>query len=446
MTSNSEQTSPISLNKLFAFFLPLAGTALLVTISHVIINSTLARSAQPEIVIASYAIALSFFAVLERPLVVLRQTCSALVKDLSSMKAMFKTSALVIGTSLFLSAIVAYTPLGYWSFSHLFGVAEQQMDDTMSVFRVLMWVIVFSGVRCMFHGIIISNFKTKWMTIGMVIRLIGMGLVSMYYISNGVESGVVGAVIFLVGMVIECIISVIEGMRLRRTLPMTKEGHSVKHTSHIFSFYRPLAYASLFSVTIGPLINAMLGQTYNSTLAIAAYSVALTVGTLIVSMSSYTHQIVLNFYGKHPREVIRFVKLVNFIPAIVLGLLSFSNAGPWLLNSVIGAQGELLRASLWSLRVLIVFALLFPWIDYANGLLMHKGHTKVMTYSQAGNVLFVAITLSIFVYLKPEWNVVIGSTALSLGSLAELGIVTYFLKREGSTPSHVYKSSAKNVV
>jgi Na+-driven multidrug efflux pump len=446
MTSNPDQKRNISLNQLFSFFLPLAGTALLVTISHLIINSTLARSTHPELVIASYAIALSCFAVLERPVVILRQTCSALVKDLSSMRAMFKTSFLVIGTSLFLSALVAYTPLGQWTFRYLFGVAEQQMDDTIDVFRVLMWVIVFSGVRCIFHGIIISNFKTKWMTVGMVIRLIGMAIVSMYYISNGVESGVAGAVIFLVGMVIECIISLMEGLKLKRTLPLTKEGHSVKHTSHIFSFYRPLAYASLFAVTIGPLINAMLGQTYNSTLAIAAYSVALTVGTLIVSMSSYTHQIVLNFYGEHPREVVRFAKLVNFVPAIILGLLSFSDAGPWLLNSVIGAQGELLKASLWSLRVLIGFALLFPWIDYANGLLMHKGHTKVMTYSQAGNVLFVTITLSILVYLKPEWNGVIGSAALSLGALAELGIVAYFLKREGNTPSHLYKSSVKDAV
>jgi Na+-driven multidrug efflux pump len=282
MTNNNQDNHTLSLKHLFAFFLPLAGSALLVTLSHIIINSTLARSAHPEIVISSYAIAISLYAVLERPAIILRQTCSALVKDQSSLQAMWKTSFIVIGSILFLSTMIAYTPVGVWIFGHLFGVSADHMEITLDVYKVLMFVTLFSGVRCIFHGIIISNLKTKWMTIGMIIRLIGMALVAWYFISTGVKSGVAGAVIFLVGMAIECFVSMAEGIKLKKKLPIHKDGYVVRQSSHIFSFYRPLVYASLFAVTIGPLIYALLGESVDPTLAIASYTVALTVGTIFI--------------------------------------------------------------------------------------------------------------------------------------------------------------------
>jgi len=260
----------LGLSKLFAFYLPLAGSALLVTISHVIINSTLARSTNPEVVISAYAIALSFFAVLERPVVILRQTCSALVKDIGSMKSMEKLTLLILSLVMLVSFLIAYTSVGLWVFHYLFKVPYGQMEHTVDVFQVLIWVIIFSGIRCLFHGIIISHFQTKWLTIGMIIRLIGMSVASYYYISTGVINGVSGAIIFLIGMMIECIISVIEGYKLRKKLPIQTEGSKV-NGKQIFSFYRPLAYASLFATAIGPLINSMLGKSMNPTLAIDSY-------------------------------------------------------------------------------------------------------------------------------------------------------------------------------
>ncbi len=78
----------VSFRTLLYFFIPLGLSASLVTISHVIINSTLARAPEPAIVIASYSVAMSLFALLERCAVILRQTCSTLVRDRISYKLM----------------------------------------------------------------------------------------------------------------------------------------------------------------------------------------------------------------------------------------------------------------------------------------------------------------------------------------------------------------------
>ncbi|GMX64263.1 hypothetical protein Elgi_35310 [Paenibacillus elgii] len=60
---NDLQQTRITFRQLLAFFVPLGMSASLVTISHVIINSTLARAASPEIVIASYALPMSILGI-----------------------------------------------------------------------------------------------------------------------------------------------------------------------------------------------------------------------------------------------------------------------------------------------------------------------------------------------------------------------------------------------
>lgn len=429
MESHTLDTDSLRLANLFAFFLPLAGSALLVTLSHVIINSTLARSANPELVISTYAIAISLYAVIERPVLMFRQTSSALVKDQASYYAMMKICFLVIGIAMVLSGLIAYTPIGKWIFTHLFGVTEERLNRTIDVYQILMYVTVFSGVRCLFQGIIISHQRTKWMTVGMIIRLAGMVLIAWYYMTVGVSAGAAGAIIFLVGMAIECIVSIVEGIKLGKALPSVKEGHSVTRSSHVMTFYRPLMFASFFAVTIGPAINSLLNRTTDVTLAIASYSVALTVGMLFFSYASYIHQIVLNFYGDHPKRVLQFVLINNFLPALGLGLLAYTPLGPWVLEEVIGVSGDLQRASLYALRAVVLYALIFPWLDFTNGIIMLKGNTKVMSYTQIANVTTVLITMSLMLYWKPDWNGAIGSLSLSFGALAELAFAAWITLR-----------------
>ncbi|MBP1994940.1 hypothetical protein J2Z66_006581 [Paenibacillus eucommiae] len=71
----------LKLKQLYAFFIPLGFSASLMTMSHVIINGTLARSSHPEAIVTSYAIALSLLGLFEKPVTILRQTCSILARD-----------------------------------------------------------------------------------------------------------------------------------------------------------------------------------------------------------------------------------------------------------------------------------------------------------------------------------------------------------------------------
>ncbi|MCZ8512064.1 multi antimicrobial extrusion protein MatE [Paenibacillus filicis] len=427
--TNIEQVR-ITYRQLLSFFIPLGISAALVTISHVIINSTLARSAHPEFIIASYALPMSILGITERPAVLLRQTCSALVRDRVSFRAMSLVSMYVLGAIFVLGGLISYTPLGSWVFTHLFGASPEMVAPMVQVYRVLMFVSIFSGIRCVYHGIIIFNMRTKWLTIGMLIRLIGMYALSVYFIRTGVTSGAVGAIIFLSGMIIEAAVSLWEGGGLvRKTMPEKKPDHPIERPGQIFSFYKPLLYSSVIAVIAGPSINAFLGKTADISLSIASFAIAASLAQLVQSFFSYIHQIVLNFYRKDAQRVVRFTMMMSLVPSLLIAVLAYTPAGPFFMQHVMGVNDRLLHASLLTLRVFMLMNFIFPWLDFGNGLLMLRGQTKVMVWSQAGNVSVTLVTLSVCIMLAPGWNAMIGALAQSLGMGAELAVVLYTLRQ-----------------
>lgn len=424
------EVKPVTIRQLLVFFIPLGISASLVTISHVIINSTLARSAHPEIIIASYAIAMSMLGITERPAVLLRHSCSALVRDRLSFRAM-GTIALYVLSAIFLFGLfIAYTPVGEWIFLHLFGVSESLVQSVIQVYRILMFVSLFSGLRCLYQGVIITNMRTKWLTIGMAIRLAIMYFISLYFITtNNVTSGQVGAIIFLAGMVVECAVSVLEGRSLLKTLPEKRENHTIERKRQVLQFYRPLLYSSFIAVIIGPSINAMLGKTNDIALAIASYAIAGSLTQLVSSFFSYIHQIVLNFYRLDASAVNRFALIISLVPTLLLGLLCYTSLGPWFMENVMGINERLMAASLHALRVFMIMTILFPWLDFCNGLIMLRGQTKVMVWSQAANVCVTLTTLILCISLTPGWNGMIGALAQSLGFGGELLVVLHVVKQ-----------------
>ncbi|WP_456275259.1 multi antimicrobial extrusion protein MatE [Bacillus sp. AK128] len=419
----------LTLRTLLFFFIPLGVSASLVTLSHIIINSTLARAIDSEVVIASYAIAMSLFGITERLAVILRQTCTTLVRDQESFKKMTTFAVYIILSLLAVSLIIAYTSIGDFVFSTIFGAQAGMVEQIKGIYQVLIFVTIFSGLRCLAQGIIIFNRQTKWLTIGMMIRLTAMYALSIYFIQTGNISGKTGAVVFLVGMIIECVVSLIEAKSLARKMPTTSSIDKIKSKSEIFRFYSPLMLSSIITVLIGPITNIFLGKTGDIALAIASFTIALSITHLFLSFFSYTHQIVINFYKNHEEKVKRFTLMISFIPLFLLSLFCYTGLGRFMMEHFMGVTGRLLDASLQTLQIFLIMALVFPFVDFFNGLLMIQKQTKVTIISQSANLVMTTIILIIGVSFASEWNGLIGAFAVSIGLLIELVVVAFIVNR-----------------
>ncbi|WP_202076578.1 multi antimicrobial extrusion protein MatE [Caldalkalibacillus salinus] len=444
-----EQTeeTPTHWRTILLFFLPLGFSASLVTVSHVIIHSTLARAPNPEAVIASYAVALSFFAVFERNAIMLRPTAAKLIQDHLSFRAVSRVTLYVLLIVMAITLTIAFTPLGAWVFTYMFGVERSLLPSTLDAYKVLVFVTIFSIIRCLFQGIIIGNLRTKWMTIGMVIRLFFMATVAWVFLYLGwVEQAYIGSVIFLIGMAIEALVSALEGTYLLKKLPKRRENHHIDKSRHVLSFYYPLLFASFMAVLVQPSINAMLSWSEKGALAVASFAVAWSFTQLFLSFTTYIHQIVLNFHRKNGRAVLRFALGVNFIPGFVLGCIAFTPLGPWVLQHIVGLSGELLVEGIRAIKFFLIYALVFPWLDFCHGLVMVRGNTPVMAFTQACNIVMTWIMLGVLVFITPSLGGAIGAIAQGTGFLFELLLILCILNisvvKKGRTEKGIQKAKA----
>jgi progressive ankylosis protein len=421
---------PVTLRRLFLFFIPMGISVLLINLSHVIINGTLARADNQEIILAGYALGMSLLAVSERPAVLLRETCSALVRDRVSFRAVRHVAFYVFGSAVVFGGLVAYTPLGHWIFGGAYGADPVVEREAVHTFYALMFLSIFSGLRCLFQGIIIYKMRTRWLTIGMIFRLAGMLLLSQYFLHVGVTSAVQGSIIFVFGMFIEASISWLEATKLLKDMPEKTEDCNITTPKQVLGFYNPLLFSSLIVVWILPIMNALLGTTERGTLAVASFAVAGSLMNLILGFFTYFHQIALLFVKSDPDIVRRFTLMLGFIPSLLLLLIAFTPIGSWMFFHVLGVKGELLQDCIHAFWGFFPFVLIFPWLDTLNGVVMAHGETKLMFGSQISNAIVTAITIILLVLLLPSWNGVLGSLAQSAGLIAELIFLAWLFRRK----------------
>lgn len=239
-----EEKQQLTLYKLLLFFIPLGFSASLTSASHVIINGTLARGHEAELIIASYAIAHTIFMMMERPVFLIRQTTSALVKDQTSYKAMFGVTTYVVMGLVAVALIIAYTPLGDWFFLSLFDADGELLQSILNAYRILLCVSIFSAYRCLYQGIIINKMQPRWLTVGMIVRLSVMAFISLYFIwTDNVHSAMIGGIIFLSGMFVEFLVSIWKGRQFLKEFPVKKDDHEIRNKTHVFRFYSPLLFS-----------------------------------------------------------------------------------------------------------------------------------------------------------------------------------------------------------
>ncbi|SFJ50364.1 hypothetical protein SAMN04487936_102437 [Halobacillus dabanensis] len=415
------KNSPLSYKKLSGFFIPLGLSASLTSITHVIINGTLSRGENAAFIIACYAVAFALFGIIERPIIVFRQTCSALVKDVQSFKVLSLFMVIPMVVIIIFSLLMAFSSLGDWVYIHLFNADGNMVDTISDTFAILLFVIIFSGIRGLYQGVIINNLETKWLTIMVVIRLVIMFLVAYGFVYFDYITSLSGAILFLGGMLIECVISVWKGQGILR-FSYPKQKTNLKN-GEIATFYLPLVFYFVLQTVMVPIIYVFLAKSQNIEMGIASFALAFSITQMLLSFFMYTHQLVLQLYEVNRQKVIRFIIFISLLPTLALILLCYTPVGMWFMGEVMGADEELATTTIMVLKFFIIKTLVFPWVDFLNGYLMLYRKTKRMAAAQIVNLITVILTASLLVTFFPSWNGVNGSIAASLGELTALIIV-----------------------
>lgn len=419
--------------RIVRFYVPLGISSLLAGLTHVIINGVLARSDHPEVAISSYAVALSLSFLMDMPMNALRQASSRFSRTRVSFRAVAKLGLGLAGILLVLSAAIGWTPAGSLLFRYAFGVSEQLLDPTVKVYQVLAPLYAFTAMRSLFQGVIISQLRTGWMTVGMAIRVALMAGMSWYFIHVGwTNDGRIGAWIFMTGILVECVVAVGEGLSLKNRLPDASDHDDdggVQKVRDLFPFYVPLLYSSLATVLLQPSVQAALNMSADPTLSVASYAVTLQLANMIAWFCASIHQIVIQFYAKQRRHVLLLVAFLSVLSPLVLLSFSVEPCKSRLLEGVLGIRGALLDDVIVLLRFMAVQSFFFPWLDFVLGLTMLKGRTKA---ALAGRICAVSVSIALLfllVFTVPAMNGMIAGLVTAVVAPLELLVVWLWLRR-----------------
>lgn len=417
----TEQKRIGQLPDLLRFFLPLAVTWMLMMFTHTIISAGLARTVDPTVSTAAYAVALSLGAIFEAPLVMLRQTGMALISSSQSFQVVRRVAAITLIIFMAIVIAIGYVPaLGRFVFQDILGVADELLAATMAAFKVTMLLPIVGGLRCLYQSLILINRRTTYISIGMFIR-VGFMVVLMYCFSTfrWVVGPLVGAIAIVGGIFIEGINAYWFG---RRLIP---EGQTTITPRTAWGFYLPLIASSLFVAMGKPFINAGLARMPDAAVSLAAFSVASSFAWVLISPSQNVHQVTMVF-GRDPADrplVRKFAATVAILSTAALVAVSFSPLGRWLLNNLIQVPAELIEPSLWGIRTLALFPLVICWLEYNTGLLLLTQATRLVSLGKTLNLL---TTIAFVLTLAPLVPGAIAAPLAQLVGFAAEGVALQF--------------------
>ncbi len=424
-----------SYKEIACFFLPLSATNLMLTLSHSIVNAGVARTSNPEVALAAYALARSLVRMIENPVFMVRQTVASLVKDQESYRQVRRFVYILTACVMAVIALLGFTPLGLWVLETVMGASPEVAAESHMALGILFLLPFAAVTRNLYHGIAIISRQTMMVPKSSLIRLVLMsGLIFSLALYTELPGAVSASISFVGAFMAEAMLMRWRAKPLLRdgsVLP--KRGTKKLAVGSIARFFLPLVLTTLVATAFGPLINAGLARSMNPTIALSAFAVGNALGQIFVAPMNMLHQCTLAFtsVGVPITYMItrRFVIGFAMIASVLLAVISFSPIGTFLLETLIGISGEAAESAQKVMQVKSLLPLALGWREYLWGIFMQQHMTKLIGSGKAVNLVVLVGVLSFLLVGRIGNPAAAGAWGMVIGEFAECLYMQIFYRR-----------------
>ena len=406
-----------SLGDAFRFFLPLMLMAELMMISHAVISAFLARMTDPEPILAAYSIAFYFHATLGSPVWACQFVAVSYIRDRASMYRLLLFSLQVgAGVSLIM-LIVGLTPAGDWIFRTLFGAGPEVAHAAKRCTLIFSFVVAFAVVRSLVYGLFMVERKTIFVTLGTVVRLVGLAAV-LAGLTLFLEGAVVGALALVACIGIETIFGLVVARPFFRRLPA---GGRPPGYRELWKFSWPIMMMQAAESGVAFTVNLFLGHLARPELALAAFGLLDSLMRLLLSPLRNVIQTVqaLVRFRRDVRVIVTFATIVG--GGFTAMMLPF-HVGPargWVLEGVMGLPPHMSEYVAPALAFGFLLALAMAAAALARGLLIAAKRTGAIAVASAVRIVTVGAVGAAAILLGATNGAMIGMCALIGAFLAE---------------------------
>ncbi len=161
---------------IFYFFGPLIITSLIKTLAQPFINTGLARTGQPELALAAYAVAWGLGMIVLSPTMMFHQVPLAFVDDKRPERAKaVRNFAAGLGALLSLILVgLSFSTLGHWILIHWIGAGEAISGLAVDVLRAMAVLPPIMIAREFYWGLLMKRRTTSYLGKGKVVNLVAL--------------------------------------------------------------------------------------------------------------------------------------------------------------------------------------------------------------------------------------------------------------------------------
>lgn len=433
----------VTLKEQLWFYVPMAATSVLMIATHSFFNAALSRLPSPKIYISAFAVAKGLMHIFESPIIMIRQAVSTLVSDARSYFRVRKFFILLTLLTVGALALVAFTGLSEWLFSNVIGVEGRVLEEAIIIFSVFVFFPAAAALRNFMQGIAVKLDRTPLFTVATFCRMLYVFVLILLVDQLSFLPGAIFAgLMFFTAVGMEGLVLLI-GVKLSErdiagrldeiTEQEEKDGqdqYTIKkmNNAYIFRFFWPLIITSIIHMAATPLVNMGLARSADPDVALSAFSVAWSLGLLVLSPAFMFHQQVINYFDR-TREKTKSIKVFGFILGLlivlVMALLGFTSLGYLIMRNLIGAPEDIVVQAVDVFRLMLFMGPVIMGREFYWGVLMKEGKTGYVSKAKVTHLISLVTTIIILLLLSPSNPAIIGVLAFIVADSMEVMFLAY---------------------
>lgn len=417
------------------FWLPLALTWLMMSVEGPLLAALIARMPEAVFNLAAYGVAYAFALIAEAPVIMLLSASTALCRGAESYRRLRGFTLLLSFGVSFILLLLALPPVFDLVGLRLLGLHPAVAEAT----RLALWFLLpwpgAIGLRRFYQGVLIADGRTRRVTAGTVLRMVGMALAGGLLAWSGLLPGAAaGSLALSCGVVAEMLLT----RRLARpsiqALLRKEDAGQAPSLAEIWRFYLPLALTPFIALSIQPVIIFFLGRGAASLESLAVLPVLYGLTFVFRALGLSYQEVAIALLGdrlEQRRPIGRFALSLAAAVGLGLGAIALTPLAELWLRDVSGLSADLVRFSRLPLILMVPMPVLTVWITWQRSLLVKTGKTGPVSVATALEALAICLLLAVLIPLTVVPGILLAAIALVTGRLLAIIYLAPYCRRIG---------------
>ena len=384
---------------ILAFWLPLAGTWLMMAAEAPFLAAVIARLAEPKYNLAAFGVTYAVAILVESPVIMILSASTTLVEGPITLRRLQRfTYALNCGVTAAM-ALLTLTPAWDLFAFGLIGLEKTVAELTrIALIISLPWPAAI-GYRRFYQGLLIRGGRTRLVAYGTVLRLAAMAVTATaLYFATSLPGAWVGAAALSVGVLVEALAARLMALPVVRAIRGRSGVESGEGTTYrgIVSFYFPLALTSVIGLAAQPMITFFVGHARFALESLAVLPVVHAISFIFRAIGLSYQEVAIALLARGRASfapVARFALMLAVAASLGQGVIAFTPLAELWLIDLSGLREELAAFAYVPLWILTFVPALSVIQSLQRAMLVQARRTTPVTWGTVVEVAGILVGL-----------------------------------------------------